>query len=106
VKVLVTVTVWLKFPFASVLKRPMGASVHRSPWDASSKVHRLMSPEALAPKPAPSTLMAAGLVRLSPSFGLMSRVTLGLPPGTVSGPAKAAPIVPTVTAMASASAAR
>ena len=106
VKVLFAVTAWLKPPLELAVKRPIGASVHRSPWDATSNVHWLMSPLLLAPNPAPITLMLAELGRLSPSFGVMSSVTLGLPPGTVSGLANAAPMVPTVTAMARASAAR
>ncbi len=108
VKVLVTVTVWVKTPELLLVKRPRGLE-HRSTWAEVSKVHSRRSPETPLPldaKPAPVRLIDAGLTRLLPSLGETLMVMFGLPKGAVSGAAMAAPIVPTVMAMAMAKAAR
>ena len=104
VNVLVTVADAVKTPLLLLVNVPMEFE-QRSKLVAGSKLHWTMNPETPFPpvaKPAPVSVIWAGLERLSPSFGATSRVTLGLPPGMVSGDANAAPTVPTVKAMTSA----
>jgi hypothetical protein len=96
VNVLVTVADWLKLPLLSLVKRAMGLAEQVSK-PVPSAVHSNTLPETFEPNPAPVTVIAAGLARLSPSLGLTLSVTLGLPPGGDSGAATAVLTAQTLT---------
>jgi len=105
VNVLVTCTSLVNTPEALLVKRPIELEQKSVPavW---SNVHKVRSPEAPGGKPAPVTVMVDPLTMLLPSLGETLSVTLVFPNGRDSGAAMAAPIVPTVKAMAMANAAR